>query len=249
MTKHLLSPVSCLFFYVCVLASCGGKRDIRDYYYPLAEFRKGQVYEYDLVQADTSAPEYWYFRSFLRDSGQFMAATYYDRFFQIGQIVREKIVDNGSLARDYFLYEPDTVTGQARQIRAQLDAANVFPFQVQDSLGVFLFSLKYRPLSDTGAQVYLIRNRRFLGEAPDFEFKGKKYACIRFGLREVIGNDREGSLEIEGRGEEWYARGLGLVYYRKTYGSENQLRLEYRLKDVFPMAELERRAGKHFGVE
>jgi hypothetical protein len=239
------------FGVLCLLlaAACSGdgKRDIRDYYFPIEELRNGKVYEYDLAQGDSSSPEYWFYRSLQRDSGLFLAGTYYDSRFQIGQIVREKIVDNGSLARGYFLYEADFETGKQIQTTAVIEAPNVFPFKVKDSTGVFRFRLRYHPAADTTATIYLIRNRLFLGDAPAFEFQGETYPCIRFGLLEVIGNEKEGIAEIKGKGEEWYAKGLGLVYYRKTFGSKGQVKFEYRLKDIFPMSELEKRAEAYFG--
>ena len=231
-----------------LLAACrgDGQRDIRDYYLPTKDLYDGLVYHYDLTQNGSPVEEYWYYRSILRDSGLFLTATNYDRFFQINQLTTEKIFANGAVTRDYFVYEPDTATGTVRQIRAVVESANVFPFRVTDSLGIFLFRLHYAPTTDTTAKIYLIRNRRFLGDGPDFELQGQKYPCIRFGLQEAIGNEQEGASEVEGTGEEWYARGIGLVYSRKTFGD---YRLEARLKDRFPMPELERRAGKHFGVE
>ena len=87
----------------------------------------------------------------------------------------------------------------------------------------------------------MIRKRRFLGDAPDFEFDEKKYACIKFSLQETIGNEKEGVKEVVGLGEEWYAKGLGLVYYRKIYGN-GSFKMEARLTDIFPMSELERKA-------
>ncbi len=241
-----------LFCYALLLAltslACrsDGKRNVRAYYFPAEELYKGQVYQYALTQNGSTADEYWYYRSTLRDSGLFLTATNYDRYFQIDQITTEKLFDSGAASRDYFVYEPDTATGTARQVRAVIESPNVFPFRVTDSLGVFLFRLHYVPAGDTAAKIYVIRNRRFLGDGPDFELQGQKYACIRFGIKEVVGNEKEGSSEVEGQGEEWYAKGIGLVYSRRTFGDYH---LESRLKDRFPMQELERRAGKHFGVE
>ncbi|MBP6826159.1 MAG: hypothetical protein KA165_06355 [Saprospiraceae bacterium] len=236
---------------ICILTifacSGDGKRDIRDYYFPVEELHGGKVYEYDLAKGDSSSPEYWYFRSSRRDSGQFLVGTYYDNRFQIGQIVREKIVDNGVQVHDYFLYESDWQTGRQIQTVAQVESPDVFPFRVQDSSGVYLFRLNYHPSFDSSTTIYIIRNRIFLGEGPGFEFQGAIYPSIRFGLREVIGNEKEGAAEIEGRGEEWYARGLGLVYYRKSFGKSNQVAFEYRLKDIFPMSEFEKRAAVFYG--
>lgn len=227
---------------LALLSACSGgdKRDIREYYFPLSALRSGVVYEYDLVGIDSSAPEYWYYRSFLRDSGQFLVGTFYDSRFEIGQIVREKIVRNGAQAREYHLYQPDT-SGQQTPIPTRIESPDVFPFEVKDSNSVYLFSLNFHPPEDPDATIYVIRNRQFMGDARPFEFQGESYPCVRFRVREAIGNKKDGAAEVEGIGEEWYARGLGLVYFSKSYGSD--FRFAYRLVDTIGMPELERRAA------
>ena len=244
-------PFLFLSIFTIYLFACGqgSKRDISEYYFPVKDLRAGKVYEYVVSQNDSVMPEYWYYRTFVRDSGLFLVGTYYDHKFQIGQIVREKITKSGALAKECHLYEadpnPEAEGGQIHTTTV-IDAPNKFPFGVIDSSGVFLFKLNFHPPDDPEATIYVVRNRRFLGEAPDFEFDGKKYPCIRFGLLEAIGNEKEGTAEVEGRGEEWYAKGLGLVYYRKTYGSGN-FKMEARLTDIFSMAELERKATAVYG--
>lgn len=234
----------------CLLFAAGcvgdGKRDISDYYFPVDELRRGVVYEYDLVQSDSSSPEYWYYKTFQRDSGLFLAGTYYNDRFQIGQIIREKITDDGILASEYSLYDADIETGKQIQTNAVIESPDVYPFRVKDSVGIFVFSLHYQPVADPSTTIYLTRRRIFLGDAPAFEFKGETYTCIRFGLLESIGTQQGDDDLLKGRGEEWYAKGLGLVYYRKTFGEKNQVRFEYRLKDVFPMSELEKKAEAFF---
>lgn len=234
---------------VCCLvlfgATCApGGRDVRDYYFPALDLQGGKVYVYDLPSGDSSAPEYWYFRGFVRDSGIFLSSTNYDQTFEIRQITREKLVKNGALLRDYFLYEPDSTRSTLVQVPATVSSPNLFPFQVTDSLGVFLFSLSYSPPSTPGATIYLIRNRRFLGDGPDFTFDGKSYSTIRFGLREAVGYEQEGAAEIAGVGEEWYARGLGLVYRSMHYGSDSGFDKTFQLREIISMQELEARA-KH----
>lgn len=237
-----------IFFFLLFFACSDGKRDIRDYYFPVETLQDGQVYAYVSAEGDTSEHRYWYYRAFDRDSGVFIAGTQYDRHFEIIQMLREKIVDNGSRARNSFLYETDTSTGVAKPIPVQIESPDLFPFKVTDSLGVFLFSLKYHPLFDTSSTIYIIRNRRFLGDGPDFEFAGKKYPTVRFSLHEAIGNEKLGASEVEGFGEEWYAKGLGLVYYQKSF-AEGKIRYVFRLQEIFPMTELERRAGQHFKAQ
>lgn len=228
---------------VLLFACSDGRRNIEDYYFPSGELAAGRVYAYAGVEGDTSDRRYWYYRTIPRDSGLFLVGTQYDRVFEVVQMLREKIVASGSLARESFLYETDPTTGVARQIPAVIEAPDLFPFQVRDSLGVFLFRMHYQPPGDSLATIYVIRNRRFLGDGPDFEFNGKTFPTIRFSVREAIGHDREGASEFEGEGEEWYARDLGLVFYRRSF-SGGKFRYAYRLQETFAMQELERRAGQ-----
>lgn len=248
--QHGTTPLLLPFFCTLLLAACSDdRRDIRDYYFPAKDLTSGRVYAYASEEGDTTDRRYWYYRTFVRDSGIFVTGTQYDRFFEINQIVREKIVESGSVARSVYLYEPDTATGKSIPIEAVIGSPDLFPFQVRDSLGVFLYSLHYRPLADTSATVYLIRNRRYLGDGPAFEFEGKKYPTVRFGLHEAVGHSQDGAAEIEGSGEEWYAKGLGLVYFRKAFGQEGQIRFAFRLQETFPMQELERRGEAAHGHE
>lgn len=237
--------------FCCCLSACKEtpKRDIRDYYFPVEQLRAGRVYEYlNTGVSDTPVSEYWYYRSFQRDSGLFLAATYYDQNFQIGQIAREKIVASGALAREYFLYEPDTITQQQAPVPVNIESPNVFPFKVSDSTGVFLFKLQYHPIWEPDATVTLLRNRRFLGDGPPFKWNGKQYPSIRFDVREKISNDQDTNSDVEAYGEEWYAKGIGLVYSRKTYGA-GDLTIENRLNGIFSMTELEQRAKAVYGEE
>lgn len=241
MSNHLIA--CCLLLLIFAACTDGDTRQLRNYYFPTEQLRGGMVYEYLSEQGDSVVTEYWYYRSFVRDSGLFLAGTYYDEQFTIGQIVREKIADSGVTAREYFLYDTDPTTGKQSQILTVIESAQVFPFAAKDSASAFLFSLTYRPPEDTLAKVRIVRKRQFLGNAPDFDFRGEKIPCIRFSLRETIGGDGDTDPPLEGSGEEHYGLGLGRVYYRKTYGPTGAIKFEYRLHDVFPMAELEKRAG------
>lgn len=235
-------------YYIAIIVSIGfachlDRRNIKDYYYPVLDLQKGSVYVYELNVNGEKTTDYWYLMGFARDSGLYLASTNYDNQFQINQIAREKMTENGAVARSYYVYEQDSATQKAIQTEAVLKSPDIFPFSVKDSLGVFLFSLQYSPISEVQSKIYLIRNRRYLGDGPDFEFNGKKYATICMGIREAIGNEGEGSTEIEGVGEEWYAKGIGLVYFKKVYGDKGALRREYRLKEIISMDELIKRAG------
>lgn len=230
----------------CLLAvACGdtGKRDISAYYFPIDDLLVGKVYEYQSLGDGKPYSEYWFFRAARTDTGTFLTSAFYDSNFQIGQIAREKIVKNGALARNLLLYEPDFKAERMAPVEANIVSPNAFPFEVSDSGGVFLFRLNYRLPSDSATTIYLIRNRKFAGDAPAFSFLGKELPAVRFTLREVVGNEREGAAEIEAFGEERYAEGLGLVQFRKEFGSGAARTVrEFKLIDTYPMEILEQKA-------
>ena len=45
------------------LSGCGGKRDVRLYYFPINDLKQAKVYEYRAVHADSLAPYYWYYQT------------------------------------------------------------------------------------------------------------------------------------------------------------------------------------------
>ena len=233
-----------LFIAAWLMSSCNGgnRRDIEDFYFPVKELRQGKVYEYAVSNQDSIALEYWYYRGFVRDSGLFLAGTFYDQHFQIGQIIREKITSSGAIAKECHLYEA-AADPEAAQIHIPtvVEAPNLFPFSVGDSSGAYIFKLHFSPPDDTSTTIYLSRERRFVGDAPDFEFNGENYPCIRFAVRESISSQKNGPPDLESFGEERYAKNLGLVYYSKAYG-KSAFKLEGRLTDIITMQELEAKA-------
>ena len=239
-SRNFLLCISLVYLLACSKEQ--GKKDISAFYFPVDALRGGKVYEFEAMKGDSSSSEYWYLRSFRRDSGMFLTGTYYDHQFQIEQIVREKMTDLGAITVDYSLYETDQERDTLMRSAALIEKSFVFPFKIKDTTTTVQFSLNYHTPLDTTLRVYLTRTRRYAGAADEFEFQGDKYPCIRFLLKETIGFERGKEPEVTGKGEEWYAEGLGLVYYRKTYGADALVQYEYRLKDIFSMAELEERA-------
>ncbi len=230
-------------FALLAFAACGffeNEKPLERYYFPIKSLKKGLVYAYRPLGADSAAVEYWYFRSEKKKGKTWLVAQFYRPDFSVGQLVTEEIFDNGAVAQQVLLYENDSVSGKAIQIPTVIKSGNIFPFEKLDSTETLHFSLDWHPPGDTAATIFLKRTRQFSGIGEPFLFKNNCFATVRFLLREVIGNERDGSSEIEGRGEEVYGEGLGLVSYKKEFAGG--FRLAYRLVDTFGMPELERRA-------
>ena len=225
---------------VVVLSGCGqtdGKRDVRDFYFPLKKLTEGLVYEYQPVNNDSIGPSYWYYRSFITSDSVLMAGTYYESELLPMQLIKEEVVSNGMLLDEMFRFERDSA---GRQNRIDVDglAGSAFPFGVRESGVIFLYQVRWETSLDPGATITLIKNRRYSGDTT-FTYQGATYDCVVFEVRELVEYDKEGVLEKEYAGLEFYAEGLGLVYYRKNIAEG--FTMEYQLVDRYPMDTLERK--------
>lgn len=234
----ILALASSLFF----AAGCSQRDDripLEGYYFPIEALKKtDKVYVY--VSPTTGDTEYWRYHAEQTDTGAVLTATFYDRQFQKGQTMVEAIHPSGSVAKSLTLFHLDSVTRQIIPVVATLEAGNVFPFFVRDTSGIFLYKTAYPSWDEAGATIYLIRNRRYIGHKPEFSVDGKSSPCIGFAIKEIVGNKSEGAAEIEGVGEEHYAQGVGLVYYKKAYSSA-KIVFESRLTEIISVEEFEKR--------
>ncbi len=241
---RILFPAS-IFLLISILFSCNyDTKNIRDYYFPLKELTDGLVYEYRSVNNDSLAPDYWYYRSIVTDTSVYLTGTYYDAAsLTQQQLTREEMVSNGVITKDLYLYETDS-TGKQQQIIANIIADNVFPFEVRDSGGVFLYKVSWQLPSERNATTTLIKNRRYAGDTT-FVFQNKQYDAVVFEVKELLQHNQEGYFEQQFSSVQWYAKGLGLVYYRRDVTKD--LILEYRLADRYPMKRLESVFKKKIG--
>jgi hypothetical protein len=230
----------CCFLNILVfqLACVSGEeyKNIREYYYPLETLKQPMVYEYRAINNDSLGTEYWYFKTHETDTATYFTGNNINRNFQVGQFSSEAVVKNGTIQKDYVLFTYDSL-GQQFQIPAEIEYGNTFPFEVKDSNSIFLQKLKWTFSEDPLITTTLIRNRRYKGETK-FTYKGTVYDCVEFELKELIDDFNNGHFEKEYGGTELYAKGLGLVYYKKVI---DDITIEYELADVYAMEKLEQK--------
>jgi hypothetical protein len=236
MSKKIILPL--LLFSLLCLTFCrnDGKKDIRNYYFPLKALEEGLVYEYTSVNNDSLTPAYWFYRSFISKEGVYLTGTYYEYELIPLQVVREELVRNGMLIKESFLYERPDSNGLQDRVSLNIQADNIFPFEVSDSSGIFLYKATWEPISDPGATVTLVKNRRYAGDTT-ITYNDRRYDAVIFNVKELIEYDKEGVFEQTYDGREIYAKGLGLVYYDKTVA--DGVAWAYRLNRQYPMEELE----------
>lgn len=226
-------------FAACVLGSCrpdDGSRDIEAFYFPIKALVAGKVYEYRSVGNPNDPPVYWYYRSVKENGSFFLLGNSYDQDFTPDQSVREERVGNGMLLTDFYTFEP-TENGKKQPVRANIAAANVFPFRVKEPAGVLLCSINWIPAAG-GSQVTVVKNRQFDSDTV-FTFQGRQVPSIQFNTRELLDQEEVGHLELEFGGTEVYAKGIGLIYFRKDI--TNGWRMEYQLADIHTLEAFEQK--------
>jgi len=193
-----------------------GKKDLRDFYFPLKQLEDGMVYAYESARNDSLRDTtYWYYRSFLSDTAIFLTGTYYGSLPSPQQFVREEMVRNGMLTNEVFLYTTDSL-GKQQPVLVEVLSGSAFPFEVSDSGGIFLYKIRFAFPANPEDTITLIKNRRYLGDTT-FTFQNKTNKAVVFELKELIesGNRQQGYVEPRYAGKEIYAKGIGLVYSEK----------------------------------
>lgn len=241
MNYSFLVKISAFIILSSLLSNCefiSKKRNIQDYYFPIDNLTDGKVYEYKSVKSDSIAPFYWYFRASRIGGEIIITSEYFNHDFEIQQLTNEVIVKNGVLLQDLFLYEMDTLTGKQIPNRVTVEVGNVFPFEVTDSTGLFLYKIYWQDIYPPQQKYRLIKNRHFMGNET-YTFQGKEVDCVKFFTKELLEVEEVGFQELNYNSVELYAKNIGLIYFRKEI--DNNIVQEYELADIFDMNELEER--------
>ena len=238
----LILGIMILFISACQIDS---KNYLPEYFYPMEKWEEGMVYEYHPINNAQLPVEYWYFRKMKKDGTTILTGQYYDNTYTPRQIFNAEVTNEGVFLKDYILYEFDSL-GNVNQNSAEVLERVSFPFQIKDTNQVFPSKLKWKMPTEEypNGHLELTRDRKFKGDTT-YSFKNKSYDCVEFQIAELMSDFNDGHLEKEYQGKEFYAKKLGLIYYKKEI-DENFV-LEYELRDTFSMAKFEEKFKKYIG--
>ncbi len=217
----LLSAVLISGFLITSCQNISEDHHLKPYFFPMDSLKSGQVYVYE--STDSLAPKYIRYRAVSNDT---LLIERYNQRMKPEQIAYWNIVSNGARLHELFLYHEDSI--QRERVRATIERADVFPFRVRDSLDVILFKVHWEDPLEEGRSYTVIKNRRF-DDTLEFLYNGKPIPAVRMNVMEAIDDHQEGTLEIQLKGWEVYAEGLGLVAWQKTY--RDRVIQSYRLAD------------------
>lgn len=197
--------------------------DYSAYYFPVETFpQEGMEYRYKNLRDPAAGPEVW--RHIRRGQGLIESINYgLEQQVVLRQF--DRIVSNGIITDSIHLYSLDT-TGRQQQIRVKILSPYRFPFQPGDSTKVWLTHLDWYQPGDS-LHIVLQRRRRFAGDTT-WNMDGKTIPAVRFLTNDTFETERDGWTSSVWSGEEVYAKGIGLVYYKREISKE--LILEFELE-------------------
>lgn len=199
--------------------------DYSAYYFPVESFPPdGKVYRYKNLQDSTAGPEVW--RHLNRGKG-LIESINYGSGEEIVQRQYDRIVDNGVLTDSLFLYSRDS-SGMEQVIEVKILSPHRFPFQPGDSTKIWLTHLDWYQPEDS-LHIVLQRRRRFGGDTT-WSSGGKAIPAVRFRTEDTFETERDGWTSTVWSGEEVYAKGIGLVYYKRNISGNMILEFELEKK-------------------
>ena len=214
-------------------------RDFMAYYYPVHELQEGKIYEYRPVSNDSLPVDYWYYSSHKVDDELHFTGNYYNNRFEVQQFFREIEKENAMFLADFILYQTDK-QGKQTQISVEILDKNTFPIYFADSTLTSKMGIKWDIPGEEGTSIALKRERKYIAMS-EYNYKGERLECAIFKTLENIEHFviDDGYLEPSFPGVEIYAKGVGLVYYKKQL-SKN-VNIEYELYETYSMEEFEKK--------
>ena len=195
--------------------------DYSAYYFPIGSFPEGgMVYRYKNLRDPEAQSEVW--RHIPRGKG-LVESINYGNGEEIAQRQFDRIVNNGVMTDSLLLYSRDT-TGRQKEINVKVISPHRFPFQPGDSTKVWLTHLDWYQPEDS-LHIVLQRRRRFGGDTT-WTSDGKTIPAVRFRTEDTFETEKDGWTSSSWSGEEIYAKGIGLVYYKRKISEEMVLEFQ-----------------------
>ena len=183
------------------------------YYFPITELEDGLVYTYRSVNMKELDDEVWFYKSIITPQDTFLAGQAYSADGRVEQLVVERKVDLGIIQDSLILYHtgPDSLD---IPVKCTVGPGSVFPFY-QNAEDTLQYKVTWTDPTDTLS--YILEKRKAFSHDTTFLFEGKDLPAVSFWTYEAVETFRKdlGMTESAWVGEEIYAQGVGLVYYRK----------------------------------
>ena len=194
-----------------------------EYYIPIASLPvEGKVYTYRNLSDTTAAPEVW--RHHKIGEGRMESINYDFNGVEVQRQYDRQVVD-GVVTDSLILLFTDS-TGLRGRTAVKVISPYRFPFQPGDTSKVWLTQFEWKQPGDS-LKVVLQRRRRWDGDTT-WMYHGKTLPAVRFTTDDTLETEEVGWTTSHWKGIEIYAKGIGLVYYKRRVS--NDLVLEFAME-------------------
>lgn len=239
--KHQYILFLLVFMTILVISSCNqNEESLKSFYFPFEKLEKGMVYEYVSLEPDKYPTEYWVHYSKKVDNHYHLRSVNIDLTGRKNQEVLEKELSNGMKTIEYNVFSYDS-TGRQMTVPLDISQPASFSFAIKDTGNIFVFKANIEDPLDTNIVTTIIKNKTF-GGFGSYEYEGIKYPSMDIHLTELVEQLKKGDGYLEPpafKGIETYAKGIGLVYYKKDI-SKN-FKMEYKLKKIYTKEEFDQK--------
>ena len=240
-SRRLFFIIGLLPLFLLGLLSCEGRRDVRDYYFPVRQLTgsDGKVYAY-LRTGSQPGPDtaYWYYLGVDLDTALYLTTTGYGPDLSPRQLSREKITNEGSRLQELTAFATDSA-GRSVPTEMEVLYEHTFPFYL-DGPGGGPYGYRLRgQFAGSAAMTYVTLDRTEFRDTSTFILGEERPGlCVRL-FGEVSERDPElGDISPTFSGYEIYTRGLGLTEYYRNLGAGGTF--GGRLVRTLPMTEFAR---------
>lgn len=221
-----LSILSLTFFLLGISCKSEQKKtnisSYKNYYYPIESLQNGLFYAYQSTLGDKNSTFHWLLESQIRNDSTFLKSIYVGEDGYVGQEAEEWINASGAFQQKLSIHTIDS-SGQWQFVPAKILSPQSFPFNTSSAF----YHINMVGLPPDNQETSLSKERKFVMDTI-LNINGTTYECIRFDVKEMIfqGSEEEGYAQPEVLGEEYYAKGIGLVKYNKTINGVKEIEYE-----------------------
>lgn len=240
MYQNLSILLLLLILFTVVGLSCQnqGQDPLASYYMPSEAKNGGIVHQFE-GEGFQQGKEYWYYNLQENEDSTQLIITVYDKNLNQQQLSVEKPLSNGWTQKQLILFFYDSSGVHSEKVT--IHTGNKFAFDLQDSLDVLHYSLEWSEMLDEQeVRKRLFRNSRFMG-FDTVELMGQPHRAAHFMTRDKIEDDREGTLTLDLKSDEYYVKDWGLVEKKQFYlknGKELTMR-HLKLTDTLRVTDME----------
>ena len=231
-----------IIFMTLVLGCRSEERDLHDYYFPYKDLQDGKVYLYKDVGDGTFAKEFWFIQSEKSEEGYHLNISILNSKGEPIQTLREKVLPDEIKTVATMLVERDAY-GDKYPVDVEIQQPYSFNLKIQDTSKALYCTLDW--INPIDSLEYTLEKIRYFKGFSTMQIMDKKVETLNITVHTTFKSFdiNDGETSSLWPGEERYAKGLGLVYFKRAVNPE--FVKELQLTKIYGREEFNRLKNTH----